>query len=156
MDHVDHIGTPVPRASIADALRAGARVLLPLVARGAIVRRPRGVALAERLDADRRAVPLLQRLRDRYGAGPLLLRFPGRPLAVILSPDDVHQVLETSPHPFAVATVEKRAALAHFQPHGLLITPGDLREDRRRFNEAVLDTERLDRVVADGPPGGVR
>jgi hypothetical protein len=42
-------------------------VLAPLIARGVIVRRPRVVALEERLDADRREVRRLRRVRDRYG-----------------------------------------------------------------------------------------
>lgn len=128
------------RASARDTARVTAQVLLPLVARGLIVRRPWVVAVAERIDADRRAVRLLQSLRSRYGPGPLLLRLPLRSVAVVLSPEHVHRVLDGSPEPFAVATVEKRAALSRFQPHGLLISPADARPDRRRFNEAVLDS----------------
>jgi hypothetical protein len=85
---------------------------------------------------------VLARLRDRYGPGPLPLRVPGRSLALVLSPGDVHRVLAGSPEPFAVANREKRAALSHFQPHGLLVSTGRLRADRRRLNEAVLDTGR--------------
>lgn len=49
----------------------------PNIAKGPIVRRPSMVALAERLNLDRRAVRLLQRLRARYGPGPLMLRLYG-------------------------------------------------------------------------------
>jgi cytochrome P450 len=51
-------------------------------------------------------------------------------------------VLDETPEPFATASSEKRAALAHFQPKGVLISHGPERADRRRFNEEVLDTER--------------
>jgi hypothetical protein len=40
------------------------------------------------------------------------------------------------------ASSEKRAALSHFQPKGVLISHGAERADRRRFNEEVLETDR--------------
>jgi cytochrome P450 len=129
---------PVPVASAADTAAALSQVLLPVVARGVILRRPKVVAAAERFDLDRRAVELMQRLAARYGPGPLQLRIPGRDLALVLDPDDVRRVLAGSPEPFATANLEKRAALSHFQPHGVLISHGRERADRRRFNEQVL------------------
>lgn len=123
-----------------DAARVVAGVALPLIARGLIIRRPRVVAALERMDADRRAVKLLQRLRDRYGDGPLVVSLPGLTLALLIAPADVRRVLDETPEPFATATPLKRAALSHFQPHGVLISTGTDRAERRRFNEAVLDT----------------
>jgi Cytochrome P450 len=117
-------------------------VLGPLVARGVIARRPRVVGLEDRIDADRRAVRRMQLVRDRYGPGPVLLAIPGRNIALVLSSAHVARVLEASPEPFVVANREKRAALSHFQPHGVLISHGAERADRRRFNEAVLDSGR--------------
>jgi cytochrome P450 len=129
---------PVPVASPADTAAALSQVLLPVVSRGVILRRPKVVAAAERLDLDRRAVERMQQLADTYGPGPLRLRVPGRDLALVLDPDDAKRVLAGSPEPFATANQEKRAALAHFQPHGVLISHGPERADRRRFNEQVL------------------
>lgn len=129
----------VPATTTLDGLRTLATVVLPVVARGAIVRRPRVVALAERLDADSRAVRQMRRLRDRYGPGPVRVRLPGRQLTFVLSPDDVHRVLAETPRPFSAATTEKRAALAHFQPEGVLISAPEERAHRRPFNEMVLD-----------------
>ncbi|WP_409329483.1 cytochrome P450 [Trujillonella humicola] len=131
--------TLVPATGVLDGARTLATVLLPVAVRGAIVRRPRAVALAERMDADTRAVRWMQRLRDRYGPGPVRIRVPGRQLTVVLSPDHVHRVLAETPRPFSAATREKRAALAHFQPEGLLISAPEERAHRRPFNEAVLD-----------------
>jgi cytochrome P450 len=119
-----------------------ADVLAPFVAGGAIARRPRVVGLLDRLDADRRAVRRLQRVRDGFGTGPVLLGVPGREIALVLSPGDVRRVLDGSPEPFTPASREKRAALSHFQPHGVLISRGAERADRRRFTEGVLDTAR--------------
>src|SRR4051812_7806275 len=106
----------LPKATVGDTLGMVADVIIPTVAKGALIRRPTVVALAERLDLDRRAVRRMQRLRERYGDGPLLLRIPGRSQAVILAPEDVRHVLDGSPKPFAAASDEKRSALAHFQP----------------------------------------
>ncbi len=130
----------IPRASAADTARVVTKVLVPLAARGLIVRRPPIVAIAERLDLDRGAVQELQRLRDRYGSGPVLLRIPGREVAMVLDPDHVHRILEGSPDPFAADSREKKAALSHFQPDGVLASAPEDRPDRRRFNEAALDT----------------
>jgi len=124
-------------------------VVLPLLAQGLIVRRPRVVALAERLDADRRGIRRIARLRDRYGPGPGLLRLPLRDVAVVLSPADVHRVLVQEAELFTPANREKRAALSHFQPGGVLISEGGERAARRAFNEAVLETQRPDHSLAD-------
>lgn len=108
------------------------------------------VALAERLELDRRAVRRIQQLRDRYGSGPVMLRTPpGRTQALILAPEHVHRVLEGSPKPFSTASSEKRAALSHFEPKGALISSGPERADRRRYNEQVLDSERPQHRMAE-------
>lgn len=130
------------KASVRDTMGVVAGVLAPTVARGIIIRRPRVVALAQRLDLDRRAVRRLQRLHEAYGGGPLLLRIPFRKQAVVLDPQDVHRVLQETPEPFTPASSEKRAALDHFEPKGVLVSRGAERTDRRQFNEAVLETDR--------------
>jgi cytochrome P450 len=115
-------------------------VLVPLIGRGILIRRPKVVAVAQRLDLDRRAVRRLQLLRDRYGTGPLLLRLPVRRQAVVLGPHDVRRVLDETPEPFAAASNEKRSALAHFQPEGVLASTGHQRTVRRALNEAALES----------------
>jgi cytochrome P450 len=133
--------THVPTASVPDTFSAVSQVLLPVLGKGVIVRRPPIVAMAEKLDLDRRAVQRMQQLSDAYGRGPLLLRVPVRDVGLILDPDDAKRVLSGSPEPFAPATQEKRAALSHFQPHGVLASSGAERADRRRFNEQVLGSD---------------
>jgi cytochrome P450 len=133
-------GSTVPTASVLDTARGLATIVLPVVTRGAIVRRPRVLALAQRVDADRRAVREMQRLRARYGPGPVQLRLPLRRFTFVLEPEQVHRVLHGSPEPFAIDTREKKAALAHFQPKGVLASPPPERAVRRPFNESVLDT----------------
>ena len=128
------------KASVADTLAVLGEVVLPTLAKGVIIRRPKVVAVAERLELDRRAVRRLQKLRAKYGDGPVLLAIPGRSEAVLLSPDHLRRVLEGTPRPFSPASAEKRAALAHFEPNVSLISRGPERTERRAFNEAVLDS----------------
>ena len=47
---------------------------------------------------------------------------------------------EAAPDTFTPANREKRAALSHFQPHGVLISTGQERAERRSFTEQVLDS----------------
>jgi len=91
----------LPRATVGETIGLLADVFLPNVAKGVIIRRPPVVAMAERLGLDRRAVRRMQRLRDKYGQGPLMLRLPFRSQAVILAPEHVHRVLDQSPEPFS-------------------------------------------------------
>jgi cytochrome P450 len=139
----DAAGAAPARASVPDTLRVVATAVAPVVARGVIIRRPRVVAAAERMDADHVLVRTLQRMRARYGTAPLRLRVPGRSVVLVLDDTDVDDVLARSPEPFATSTPEKRGALGHFQPRGVLISHGARRADRRRFTDAVLEPERV-------------
>jgi cytochrome P450 len=130
----------LPIASSLDAARAVRDILLPVVTQGAIQRRPTMSLLSERLRTDERALARIRRLRDTYGAGPLLLRLPGRTIGLVLDPNHVHRLLAGTPDPFAAATTDKRGALRHFQPHAVLVTDPPLRGPRRELNEQALET----------------
>ncbi len=126
----------VPVASANETIQIGLRVVAPAVASGAVKRRRAPMALAERFQADRAAIRLLARLRDRHGPGPLRLRVPGRSVAVVLSAGHVGRLLEGAPEPFTPGNAEKHAALGRF--HGALAPRGAARAERR-CNEAVLE-----------------
>ncbi|MFC4001792.1 cytochrome P450 [Prauserella oleivorans] len=128
------------RATVADTVRVAAGVVLPTLAGGVIKRRPRVLAMAERLQLDRSAIGVLRGLHARYGAGPLVLRVPKRSFAIVLDPGDVERVLDHTPAPFHPATYEKRAALNHFQPRAVLSTRSPERQPRREYNEIVLES----------------
>jgi cytochrome P450 len=132
--------TGLARASLADTAAILLLAAGPLVAKGLIVRRPKIVRLLARMGAEGAGVRLLARLRRKYGDGPLLLRLPLREQAVVLAPRDLRRILAGTPDPFAAASDEKEAALAHFQPDGVLISNGAERAERRRFNEEVLES----------------
>ncbi|MBF8193259.1 cytochrome P450 [Nonomuraea sp. K274] len=140
--------TRLPRVTAAESLSLAATLILPALAQGVVMRRSPMVGLAGLADADGRAVRLLRRLRAEYGDGPLVARVPGRGLAVLpLASKDVLAVLED--RAFTPAGREKRAALAHFQPDGVLITAErELRDRRRALNEHVCSGfSRLSRSI---------
>jgi cytochrome P450 len=137
----DHLDTPentVRRLGFADTARVLAKVVAPTLATGVIKRRPRLMRLTERLGLDRVAITTMRGLRARLGPAPVALRLPGRSFVFPLSEMDAGRVLAGTPDPFSPATVEKRAALRHFQPHAVLVSTGAERTDRRRFTEQVL------------------
>lgn len=112
----------------------------PAIAAGVIARRRPVLGLLERMRADSRAVERIHALRAEFGRGPVELVVPGRRVVVVLDPEDVGRVLAQAPAPFDPANREKRAALRQFQPHGVLVSQGPVREHRRAVNEAALDT----------------
>jgi len=142
-------GDTLPTAGVLDTLALAVDVFAPTFAKGVIIRRPGAEAVAERLDLDRRAVQRMQKLRNKYGPGPLMLPLPLRKQAVVFAPEHVRRVLDESPEPFATASSEKRAALSHFEPQGVLVSHGPERADRRRFNEAVLESDRAVHHMAE-------
>jgi cytochrome P450 len=129
-------------ASVRDTVAVLLEVVLPVLAKGPIIRRPFFVGLSERLRLDARAITRMQRLRSKYGPGPVLMRTPLRRQAIVLSDADVERILEGADEPFSPSTAEKRMALPHFEPNVALISTGIERIDRRRFNEQVLQTDR--------------
>ncbi|WP_458097336.1 cytochrome P450 [Roseomonas sp. WA12] len=132
----------LPRLGAGDTLNVLLSVVMPLLGKGVLLRRPPVVGMAERLGLDAGAVRTMRRLRDRHGPGPVLLPLPLRPYALVLSPEHVTRALARSPEPLATASDEKRAALAHFEPHGVLVSGTAERAIRRPYNEAVLDFPR--------------
>jgi hypothetical protein len=132
----------VPVASRLETVQFGLKVALPAFECGAVEHRRVPMALAERFQADRAAVRLLVRLRERHGPGPLRLRVPGRSVAAVLAAEDAARLLEGSPDPFTPDTAEQHAAPGKFQPHGVAISRGTERAARRDCDEAVLETHR--------------
>ncbi|MEU5842083.1 cytochrome P450 [Rhodococcus sp. NPDC047139] len=139
--------------SPADAARLLGRVAVPFVAVGPIARRRWVMKLLEKNQSDAAVVRVIADLRKRHGDGPLAVPIPGRTLAIVLSPDDVDRILRTDTASFTAANREKVAALSPFQPNGVLISRGDIRAQRRAFNESVLEPEHaLHRLAAEWVP----
>lgn len=130
----------VPRVRGLEAVATLSDLGFASVSAGVIARRRPMARLLERVQADARAVKRIQRLRKEFGRGPVELVLPGRRIAVVIDPEDVGAVLANSPRPFDPANREKRKALQWFQPHGVLISQGAIRSQRRAVNDAALDS----------------
>lgn len=133
----------------AETARLLSSVLLPTVARGAVVRRPMGEALATAIDTDHKIVSHLRALRERHGDDPLPLKYAGRDIALVLAAQDVRTLLDGTPDPFSPGGAEKRGALSQFQPHGALISDHEDRPRRRKANEEALIPSRAIHPDAD-------
>ena len=143
------MASELPRASTIEGLRFTAQVLVPNLVQGLFRRRPRAVAVAAKLGVDRQAVGFVGGLRRRYGPGPVWIRAAKDQALLVLSEPDVRRVLEGAPAPFASDPEAKRRGMSHFQPDAVTISRGEVWENRRRFNEAVLDTGRPLHRLAD-------
>jgi cytochrome P450 len=110
------------------------------IAAGVLARRRPVVRALEKMQADARAMHRMKRLRDEFGRGPVELVLPGRRMVVVLDPEDVGRVLAEAPTPFHPASREKRKALEWFQPHGVLISEGRIRQQRRALNDVALES----------------
>lgn len=131
---------PLPTATLSETIAIVCRVIAPNVAKGVIRRRPKIVGVVERFALDAQGVQQLQALSKKYGRGPLMLKVPGKPMAVVLDPADANDVLEHTPEPFATDERLKRSALGHFEPEMALVSSGEAREKRRALNERVLQS----------------
>jgi cytochrome P450 len=100
------------------------------------------VRVANALNVDRQAIGLIGGLRRRHGPGPFWVRAGGGDALLVTSVEDVRRVLEGSPEPYAPDPEAKRKGMRHFQPTAVTISRDGEWEERRRFNEAVLDTGR--------------
>lgn len=129
----------LPKATVTDSIGFAAKVFTPFFAKGPIIRRPKVEAGAEKFKLEERAIEFFQKLRNKYGKGPLMVRIPVRKQALILDPEHIHRILDNTPEPFAIASSEKHAALSHFEPRHALISHYPERTGRRQFNEDVLE-----------------
>jgi hypothetical protein len=130
----------VSEASRSDTLKVLTSVVLPTFGKGVIIRRPSVEGLTAGFNLDLKAVRLMQQLRRKYGAAPLLLNIPFRPQLLLLDAKDVELVLSRSPQPFSPATREKRAALNHLEPGNVLISDPPRRAQTRPYHEMALAT----------------
>ncbi|TML78514.1 MAG: cytochrome P450 [Actinobacteria bacterium] len=132
--------TSLHSASLLENARFNALVVVPNAVKGLFRPRRGAWAALTRANADRWAVGLLRGMRASYGPGPVWVRVVRDPALLVLSVEDVRRVLGRSPDPFASDPPSKRKGMTAFQPDALTISRDGPWENRRRFNEAVLDT----------------
>jgi len=101
-----------------------------------------------RLQVDRMGVRFVTRLRRKYAAGYFFTRVSGSPALLVLDHSGINHVLARSPEMFGDAA-SKHRGMSHFQPGAVTISRDDEWKDRRRFNEAVLQTGHVNHQFGD-------
>ncbi len=131
-----------PHASLLEGVRFTAQVAVPNVIQGLFRRRRSAVALASKTGTEALAFGFMAGLKRSYGEGPVWIRVAKDEALLLLGRGAIRHALQESPDPFAADPEPKRSAMAKFQPDALTISRGKAWEDRRRFTEAVLDTDK--------------
>ncbi len=130
---------------------------LPSLLRGAVIPQPFWTELVTRLNTGQWAVATIERLSERHGGRSVLLRSVLGSTVLILTTEDVRRVLDSPVEMFSLDAREKERALAPFAPDALNVSAPALHDQRRPFNEAVLDyghephrlAERFLRIVGE-------
>jgi cytochrome P450 len=110
--------------------------VIPALVRGLFSPRRGAMKLLTRLDADRRAVALLSKVRGKYGGEGV--RLLGGKMVVLWGAGAIREVLDRSGDLYASDAGAKAKGMVHFQPDALTISRGEEWRDRRAFNESVL------------------
>ena len=104
----------LPEASLAESLQFVVAGLLPSLVRGLFSPRPGAMKLLTRLDADRRTVEVLAKLRRNHpGAGVKLL---GGRIVTLWGAEAIREVLDSSADVYDSGSGVMGAGMAHFQP----------------------------------------
>jgi cytochrome P450 len=126
-----------------DSLVFNALYSIPSYLQGLFTRSRFWVGFWTRVQVDRLAVRFVTRLRARYGGKYFFARVGGAPALLVLDHDGIQHVLSRSPFLYGDAA-SKHRGMSHFQPGAVTISRGEDWEDRRRFNEAVLNSDHAD------------
>jgi len=126
-------------ASIGDSITFTLLQLIPYVLRGVFTKNPFFTFIFDAIDIDARVVKFCQRLRSKYRSELIYLRMLTGKSLLLFSEDAIERVLNNSPLIYGVPDL-KRNGMSHFQPNALTISEGEEWQQRRRFNEAVLNS----------------
>ncbi|WP_194818489.1 cytochrome P450 [Nocardia sp. XZ_19_385] len=139
----------LPHASGVESLRVFGTLVLPRLLRGLILARPRMDAALAPLDMARHSCRVLAALRERYRAPAVWVHGMGGDQLIVLDAGTVTRILDGPVETYAVDTEDKWAVVGPVQPDSLLLSRGEIRAERRPFNEAVLGYGRAAHPFAD-------
>ena len=131
-----------PHASVLEGIRFTAQVGAPSIILGLFNKRELPSRIASTLGADHFGYGLVEGMVRSYGPGPFYVRVARDETLLLHDPADLKFVLSSSPDPFASDLETKRKGMAAFQPDALTISRGQTWQDRRRFADAVLDSDK--------------
>ncbi|MGB0971152.1 MAG: cytochrome P450 [Mycobacterium sp.] len=131
-----------PHASVLEGIRFTAQIGAPNVLLGLFNKRELPSRIASTLGADHFGYRLVEGMVRSYGPGPFYVRVARDETLLLHDPADLKFVLGGSPDPFASDLEPKSKGMAAFQPDALTISRGHTWADRRKFADAVLDSDK--------------
>ncbi len=131
-----------PHASVLEGVRFTAQIGAPNIILGLFNKREVPARIASKVAADYLGYRLVDGMVRSHGPGPFYVRVARDEALLVHHPDDLRFVLGGSPDPFASDPDAKRKGMAAFQPEALTISRGREWQERRKFAEAVLDTDK--------------
>jgi cytochrome P450 len=134
--------TKTATASVLDSFAFTLLQMIPYYLRGIFTRNHFWTWIFDSLNSDGRVVKLTSRLRTKYKSEFIYLRGIGGKSLLVLNREGIRRILDNSPMIYADPEL-KTKGMSHFQPNALTISRGDEWQDRRRFNEAVLNSLQL-------------
>ena len=137
------VGIEVRKVSRWDSLRLQWFVSLPGFFQGLVAPNRGFLSWRCRHGAGRSTVLFFRQLREKYRCEHLWVWFPLRRTLLVFAPETIEAVLSSDAN--AADPFLKKRALSRFVPEALVISSGGEWRDRRRFNEAALDTGKLHR-----------
>jgi cytochrome P450 len=130
---------PAGSASVGDSMKFTLLHLIPYLLRGVFTKNPFWTFIFDAIDTDARVVKFCQRLRSKYRSELIYLHMLTGKSLLLFSEEAIKRVLTNSPSIYGVPDI-KRNGMSHFQPKAVTISEGEEWQQRRRFNEAVLNS----------------
>jgi len=132
------LGRDVTALSLWEDLLFNLGYVLPMAMQGTFTRDRRRVTFWSKVHPDPAGVRFTRWLRKRHPSGVVTLHLGPSKAVLVLDADTIQHVLDHSPYRYADPPPKHRG-MRVFQPNAVTISRGADWQDRRRFNEAVLD-----------------
>ena len=129
----------IPTVSFWDSLFYNIVHIVPYYLQGIFTRNRFWVTIWTKLHPDPLGIKFVNRLQRKYNSPYFYIYLLTTKSLWVLDHDSIKHILDRSPSIYAEAAL-KRNGMSHFQPGAVTITRGKTWEERRRFNEAVLDS----------------
>jgi cytochrome P450 len=130
---------PLQSASVVESLKFSLLHFVPYLLRGVFTKNRFWTFVFDAVDSDAHVVKFCQQLRSKYRSNLIYIQMVGGKSLLVFSESGIRHVLDNSPFIYGDAEL-KAKGMSHFQPNALTISEGQEWKDRRRFNEAVLNS----------------
>jgi cytochrome P450 len=139
-DDEESLAESLQSASVVESLKFSLLHFVPYLLRGVFTKNRFWTFVFDAVDSDAHVVKFCQQLRSKYRSNLIYIRMIGGKSLLVFSESGIKRVLNHSPSIYGDAEL-KAKGMSHFQPNALTISEGEDWKDRRRFNEAVLNSD---------------